>query len=218
MEQQWITIFNGILILILLIYLIRCWQRGFVLQLIDLISWLFSALIAWLLSGWVAAEIPLIELQPSGIETVDQYLSVQANTIAWFLILMFALRMIVVIMHPFAKAINHLPLIGWLNRLAGFVLGIGKACIIGYFLLVFLHLPLFEGSGELAQRSLLQHLSPIGEIALSSGGSMLERLQLIEQVENDEKLDDQSFRQLKAWLYGTGRKEEAVFQWLESLR
>ena len=218
MEQQWIILFNGILLLLLLIYLVRCWQRGFVLQLIDLISWLFAALFAWLLSGWIAEKIPLIQLQPSGIETLDQYLTIQVSTIAWFLILLFALRMIGVIIHPFAKAINHLPLIGWLNRLAGLILGMGKACIIGYFLLVFLHLPLFTGSGELAQRSFLQYLAPIGEIALNSGGSMLERLQLIERVISDEKLDDKSYQQLKAWLYGTGREEEAVFQWMESLR
>ena len=46
---------------------------------------------------------------------------------------------------------------------------------------------------------------------------MLERLQLIEKVENNEKMDDDSLQQLKAWLYGKGEREEAVFHWLESL-
>ncbi len=45
---------------------------------------------------------------------------------------------------------------------------------------------------------------------------MLKRLQLIEKVENNEKMDDDSLQQLKAWLYGKGGEEVAVFHWLES--
>ena len=217
MVEQWIPIVNGILLLILFIYLLRCWQRGFVIHILELLSWLFAALIAWMLSGWLAQEIELIHLTPSKIEFIDHFISTQASTIAWFLIVLFGLRLVVIIIHPFAKAIDHLPLLGWLNHFAGIVLGMGKACIIGYFLLVFFHLPLFEGSGQLAQQSILGAAAPIGEIALNSGGSMLERLQLIEKMENNEKMDDDSLQQLKAWLYGKGGEEEAVFHWLESL-
>ena len=104
MVEQWIPIVNGILLLILFIYLLRCWQRGFVIQILDLLSWLFAALIAWMLSGWLAQEIELIHLTPSKIEFIDHFISTQASTIAWFLIVLFGLRLVVIIIHPFAKA------------------------------------------------------------------------------------------------------------------
>ncbi|MFR9119048.1 MAG: hypothetical protein ACLVJX_09270 [Merdibacter sp.] len=51
MEQQWITIFNIIVGIGLLLYLLRCWQRGFALQLIDLVSWLAVAIACWPAAG-----------------------------------------------------------------------------------------------------------------------------------------------------------------------
>ncbi len=131
--RQWIPIVNGILLLILFIYLLRCWQRGFVIQILDLLSWLFAALIAWMLSGWLAQEIELIHLTPSKIEFIDHFISTQASTIAWFLIVLFGLRLVVIIIHPFAKAIDHLPLLGWLNHFAGIVLGMEKPVSLGIF-------------------------------------------------------------------------------------
>lgn len=218
MEQQWITIFNIIVGIGLLLYLLRCWQRGFALQLIDLVSWLLAAAIAWLASGWLSTHVPLIHLTPSGITAVDAYISAQVSGIAWFVIVLFALRLIVTILHPFAAAINRLPLIGWLNHLAGLFLGAIKACVIGYLLLVFLHLPLFPGSAALADRSLLRYFEPLGTIALSSGGSMLERLQLVDELQEGDPLEEESLQQLQAWLYGNDGEEEAISDWLESLR
>ena len=217
MVEQWIPIVNGILLLILFIYLLRCWQRGFVIQIMDLLSWLFAALIAWMLSGWLAQEIELIHLTPSKIEFIDHYISTQASTIAWFLIVLFGLRLVVIIIHPFAKAIDHLPLLWMAESFCRYCIGNGKSLYHWYFLLVFFICLYLREAVQLAQQSILGAAAPIGEIALNSGGSMLERLQLIEKMENNEKMDDDSLQQLKAWLYGKGGEEEAVFHWLESL-
>ena len=62
--------------------------------------------------------------------------------------------------------------------------------MIGYLLLVFLHLPLFPGSAALADRSLLRYFEPLGTIALSSGGSMLERLQLVDELQEGDPLEE----------------------------
>lgn len=218
MEQQWITVFDIALVIVLFIYLLRCYQRGFVLQLLDLVSWLLAGIIAWFASGWLSEQIELITLTPSGIAAIDHYLSTRVSTIAWFLIVLFALRLAAVIIHPFAAALNHLPLIGWLNRMAGLVLGGVKACFIGYLLLVFLHLPLFEGSAVLAEHSLLRYFENVGVIAVSSGGSMLEQLQLADRLQSDQALDEESLRQLEIWLYGSKGEEEAISGWLESLK
>ena len=38
--------------------------------------------------------------------------------------------------------------------------------------------------------------------ALSSGGSMLERLQLVDELQEGDPLEEESLQQLQAWLYG----------------
>ena len=43
MEMNWIPFFDVILIVCLLLCLVRSWQRGFLLQLVDLFSWLVAA-------------------------------------------------------------------------------------------------------------------------------------------------------------------------------
>lgn len=84
------------------------------------------------------------QLSLTKLDGVNDFISTQASSIAWFLIIAIGLRLITVIAHPFAQALNRLPLIGGINRLAGLLLGMAKALIIGYLLLVICYLPVFD--------------------------------------------------------------------------
>ena len=63
MEMNWIPFFDVILIVCLLLCLVRSWQRGFLLQLVDLFSWLVAAVLAY----DMAREI--WEVRSSAVET-----------------------------------------------------------------------------------------------------------------------------------------------------
>lgn len=216
--EQWIVLFNLILVIVCIIYLIRSWQRGFVLQLIDLVSWLFSAVIAWVLCGYLSKALPILQLSLTELDGVNDFISTQASSIAWFLIIAIGLRLITVIAHPFAQALNRLPLIGGINRLAGLLLGMAKALIIGYLLLVICYLPVFDQGKVIAEHSFLKYCAPLADFALNSGGSMLQRLELIDSLQNDTS-DQDTVSRIEEWIQNENdRGEGAIFDWLESLQ
>ena len=199
--EQWIVLFNLILVIVCIIYLIRSWQRGFVLQLIDLVSWLFSAVIAWVLCGYLSKALPILQLSLTELDGVNDFISTQASSIAWFLIIAIGLR-----------------LIGGINRLAGLLLGMAKALIIGYLLLVICYLPVFDQGKVIAEHSFLKYCAPLADFALNSGGSMLQRLELIDSLQNDTS-DQDTVSRIEEWIQNENDGEEgAIFDWLESLQ
>ena len=71
MEMNWIPFFDVILIVCLLLCLVRSWQRGFLLQLVDLFSWLVAAVLAWWMSDVMADLMPLIQVDVSDVDMLN---------------------------------------------------------------------------------------------------------------------------------------------------
>ena len=88
MEMNWIPFFDVILIVCLLLCLVRSWQRGFLLQLVDLFSWLVAAVLAWWMSDVMADLMPLIQVDVSDVDMLNGFFSSRISAVAWFVIIL----------------------------------------------------------------------------------------------------------------------------------
>ncbi|HJC36892.1 MAG TPA: CvpA family protein [Candidatus Merdibacter merdavium] len=217
MEMNWILIFDIILIICLAAYLARAWQRGFLLQLIDLVSWAAAAVLAWWLSDVLADVMPFIQVQVSDVDMLNGFFSARISAIAWFVIILLLIRLVTWILHPFAKALAHVPLVGWFNHVLGMALGALKAFILLYVLLVILYLPLIPQGAQIVQRSLLRYVEPLYDAVFAQGAQIIDELKLAEGLQGLDERSEALKEELEEWIRDHG-EEDAVSQWLESLQ
>ena len=198
MEMNWIPFFDVILIVCLLLCLVRSWQRGFLLQLVDLFSWLVAAVLAWWMSDVMADLMPLIQVDVSDVDMLNGFI-----------------RLFTWILHPFAKALNHVPVVGWFNHLLGAVLGAVKAFIVTYVLLMILYLPLIPQGAQIVQRSILRFYEPLCDAVFTQGAQLIDRLKLADELQGLDESSDALKEELEEWIRENG-EEDAVSAWLES--
>ena len=210
MEMNWIPFFDVILIVCLLLCLVRSWQRGFLLQLVDLFSWLVAAVLAWWMSDVMADLMPLIQ-----VDMLNGFFSSRISAVAWFVIILLIIRLFTWILHPFAKALNHVPVVGWFNHLLGAVLGAVKAFIVTYVLLMILYLPLIPQGAQIVQRSILRFYEPLCDAVFTQGAQLIDRLKLADELQGLDESSDALKEELEEWIRENG-EEDAVSAWLES--
>lgn len=215
MEMNWIPFFDVILIVCLILCLVRSWQRGFLLQLIDLLSWLVAAVLAWWLSDVMADLMPLIQVDVSDVDMLNGFFSSRISAVAWFVIILLIIRLFTWILHPFAKALNHVPVVGWFNHLLGAVLGAVKAFIVTYVLLMILYLPLIPQGAQIVQRSILRFYEPLCDAVFTQGAQLIDGLKLADALQGLDESSDALKEELEEWIRENG-EEDAVSAWLES--
>ena len=215
MEMNWIPFFDVILIVCLLLCLVRSWQRGFLLQLVDLFSWLVAAVLAWWMSDVMADLMPLIQVDVSDVDMLNGFFSSRISAVAWFVIILLIIRLFTWILLPFAKALNHVPVVGWFNHLLGAVLGAVKAFIVTYVLLMILYLPLIPQGVQIVQRSILRFYEPLCDAVFTQGAQLIDRLKLADELQGLDESSDALKEELEEWIRENG-EEDAVSAWLES--
>lgn len=215
MEMNWIPFFDVILIVCLLLCLVRSWQRGFLMQLVDLFSWLVAAVLAWWLSDVMADLMPLIQVDVSDVDMLNGFFSSRISAVAWFVIILLIIRLFTWILHPFAKALNHVPVVGWFNHLLGAVLGAVKAFIVIYVLLMILYLPLVPQGALIVQRSILRFYEPLCDAVFTQGAQLIDGLKLADELQSLDESSDALKEELEEWIRENG-EEDAVSAWLES--
>ena len=215
MEMNWIPFFDVILIVCLLLCLVRSWQRGFLLQLVDLFSWLVAAVLAWWMSDVMADLMPLIQVDVSDVDMLNGFFSSRISAVAWFVIILLIIRLFTWILHPFAKTLNHVPFVGWFNHLLGAVLGAVKAFIVTYVLLMILYLPLIPQGAQIVQRSILRFYEPLCDAVFTQGAQLIDRLKLADELQGLDESSDALKEELEEWIRENG-EEDAVSAWLES--
>ena len=215
MEMNWIPFFDVILIVCLLLCLVRSWQRGFLLQLVDLFSWLVAAVLAWWMSDVMADLMPLIQVDVSDVDMLNGFFSSRISAVAWFVIILLIILLYTWILHTIAKALNHVPVVGWFNHLLGAVLGAVKAFIVTYVLLMILYLPLIPQGAQIVQRSILRFYEPLCDAVFTQGAQLIDGLKLADELQGLDESSDALKEELEEWIRENG-EEDAVSAWLES--
>ena len=141
---------NIFIALIYLTFAIIAFKKGMIFQILSLIWTIISLFGAWFLAPIFAGKLPIIKLDEKysilGIEPI-------VNTIIYCVIFSLLIKLIFVFISPLLKKVSDIPLIGWINKLGGFIVGLINATVIVLLLSLLLDTPLFSNGKEIKENT-----------------------------------------------------------------
>ena len=84
---EFIIYLNAVLVLFLVFVIYRGYKKGMLLQLVGLISTFVSMIIAWIFSDVFMNVFHFVTYNTTGIFSLDNFVTENANRLIWFVIL-----------------------------------------------------------------------------------------------------------------------------------
>lgn len=154
---------NIILVLIYIIFAIIGYKNGLMVQIIDLIFNFLAIFAAYFISPILASHFPLVTME-------EIYTKLNINriidTLIYCVIVYVILRIFYIFIKPVFKSVSKVPLIGFLNKVGGFLLGIVNATFIMLALGLLLTTPLFSNGIEVKKGTFLKYNDKLCEKAI----------------------------------------------------
>ena len=154
---------NIILVLIYIIFAIIGYKNGLMVQIIDLIFNFLAIFAAYFISPILASHFPLVTME-------EIYTNLNINriidTLIYCVIVYVILRIFYIFIKPVFKSVSKVPLIGFLNKVGGFLLGIVNATFIMLALGLLLTTPLFSNGIEVKKGTFLKYTDKLCEKAI----------------------------------------------------
>lgn len=165
-ENFWI--YNVFIVLISLVFMYLAYHKGFIRQLLDVVSLVASYVISAFLCNHMASLFPLYSISTS-IELVNDFSDSLINSILWFVILIFLLRIAYWIVCWFSRKALKFKALSFINKILGLVLGFVKVVMILTIITLFLKLPFVQNGNLFIENSVL---SVIDTYIVDLGGSL----------------------------------------------
>ncbi len=115
---------DGLVIVVLLIHIISCTKKGFIECLFGLISTIVAFAVAYLFSN------TLLELTDGFFGVAEEVGLMVASALSWLLIFLVVKLVIRFIKKIVTAIVEKIPLVGSLNHLLGFVVGVAEGLLI----------------------------------------------------------------------------------------
>ena len=142
------------IITILLLSAFIAFKKGFLLQIISVIYTLVSIFLSWFVSPILAANFPLIKFE-------ETYQNVNVtpivNSFIYCVIFFVFLKIIYCFIEPLFKSVSDIPLIGFFNKIGGFVLGLLNGLLIVLLIGTLLNTPLVKNGKEVKENTIYKY-------------------------------------------------------------
>lgn len=214
LKTEWALYVNILVGLILIVSIIDAYRKGLLRTLINLVRHILSLVIALLFARPLANVFPLINFKTNGIvEVISDALAVEASVLIWFIVVFFAVLLVTLIFDRLFEFLEDIPIIGWINKVAGSVVGL----IIGWIKLLvvcmLLVTPLFKNGQELIDESYLKTVQNTGEFI-----EPLKNNELYRKLSNNETMDNEEAKTLEDILTQYNLNEDKLTEFLEGLK
>ncbi len=190
---------NIILVLIYIIFAIIGYKNGLMVQVIDLIFNILAIFVAYFISPILASHFPLVTME-------EIYTKLNINriidTLIYCVIVYIILRILYIFIKPVFKSVSNIPLIGFLNKIGGFLLGIVNATFIMLALGLLLTTPLFSNGIEVKKGTFLKYTDKLCEKAIDISVKYI-NFESFKETINDFDIDS-AREEFNKWLIEKG--------------
>lgn len=150
--------YNGIIIVITLLFLYLAYQKGFMRQVLDLLSLIASYFISGIMCSKLAELFPLYK-PDKDLEMFSTFTNSIVNSILWFILLIIAFRIIYYILLAITKGATKIKTLSFINKFLGLGLGIVKMVLVLIVLTLFLQLPFVENGKQFIDTGVLRYVN-----------------------------------------------------------
>ena len=197
---------NIFIIFIYITMMILAYKKGFIYGLVNFFGFLLALAASWFVAPILANNFPLLnpEMLTNASEAyVFSIIAPLANTVIWFAIVLLVLNTVLSIIMPVFKIFSHIPVLGFLNRLAGAFFGFINATIWVLIISMILSLPFFQNGAYVKQNSLIKYVNNISDKAILFVANNID-LKNIEDYVGNEVDVQQARDQFESWLKQQG--------------
>lgn len=215
---DWIFYLNIVIVVIFIATIISLTRKGLLLGLVQLLRVVIALVAAMILSGPLAQVFPLLNYKSGGVETViANLLSTRASQPLWFVIVVLVVFVLTKLLEPLIKLLDEAPILGSINRLGGFVLGILVGAFKVVLILILFTTTLFSNGEEVINESYLviakESLSVVDGFAQPlSNNIILQKYSANETLTSDEEAV------VEEWMNDKGIGHDQIVDFLESLK
>ena len=220
---QYSLLINGFLAALLLLFILIGYNKGFLVQLVDLLGLVTALFIAWLLSKAVGSLFPIIpkSFVPYQKTILESFFYNFVNTIVWFVIIFVLALAVIKLLKLIVKQVDQIPILKQVNKLLGVVLALGRYLIIVFLMLYLLTTPLFKNGNEIIENSWFIYgqkaFITISDLTNNSLGN-LDQLAILQDFINDPKqLSADELRIVMSWLSDHGISADKITQFISEI-
>ena len=190
---------NIAIILICLLNIVMGYKKGLVYQLLTLLSFVGAFLVAYLLAPIFAGHIALIPNQGTVVDMISAQL---LNYVIWLVLILVVAKIVFSIVIQVSRIVSHIPLIGFVNKVAGAAFGLVNSAIWVMIISALLMTPVFKNGLEVRENT---YLKPFNEVTNQIVLKITEFVDLDSLNIDASGADVEAVRQnLEAWLVEQG--------------
>lgn len=154
---------NVAIVAIYVLFALIGYKNGLALQVIDLIYNILAIVVAWFIAPILASHFPLVQLD-------ELYKALNFNvlidTLIYCVIVFLILKLAYLFIKPLFKGVSKLPIIGFVNKIGGFLFGLINATIVVLLLGMLLDTPMFKNGNEVKNGTYLKYCSDLSSKAM----------------------------------------------------
>jgi hypothetical protein len=198
---------NASVIGITLVLVLIGYFRGFVSQFYDAVFLVIGYLLASLLAGFLATQVPILppSIDFTNIPFVGTFLKLWIDTLIWMIILTLLFWILSLLAKRFIiRKVLHYEKKTLLDHVAGAVIAVWPIVLLGITTAILLSIP-FIGNGKSVLAKTL--FSPFEPLAQSLVGQVVEAnpvISLVDKLQNGEELTEDDFVTIEATLVDMG--------------
>lgn len=190
---------NLVLLILYLTSLIVGYKNGLILQIVDLIFNIVALFVAYFISPILASHFPLVKLD-------EVYMALNLNTLIdmliYIVIVFLILKIVYILIKPLFASVSKIPLVGFVNRIGGALVGVINATIIVLLFCMLLNTPIFKNGQDIKNGTYLKVVNNLSYKALEFSMDHI-NIDLISKEIKDFNIDE-SRTAFEKWLEEQG--------------
>lgn len=198
-SSEYFIYINVAIVVLYVAFAIIGYKNGLALQVIDLIYNVLAVVVAWFVSPILAAHFPLVKLD-------ELYtalgLNVLIDTLIYCVIVFIVLKLIYLFIKPLFKGVTKLPIIGFVNKVGGFLFGLINATIVILLLSMLLNTPMFSNGKEVKDNTYLKYCNELSSKAMEITLKHVNLNSIKDSIDNFDV--DKSREEFEKWLTEQG--------------
>lgn len=192
-------------------------KKGFLLQLVEIFGILVILFIASNFSGLLAENISIFPKEYFPVEELlfGNLLYQNINKICWFVIIVIAGLVILLLLKPITKFVNKIPIVKQVNQLLGMVLSAITYAVYLVLIIFVLTTPLFTNGNKIIETTWLQ---PVKENSMEAFRFIEEPLmknEIIQKIINGEEITQDDLSVLTEWFNQEIKNSPWVFDFVK---
>lgn len=204
---------NIFLILVLILFILTGYKKGFLLQFLDFIGLVISLFLAWVFAPAFGKMFVLLpkDFSPYQNTILADLFYQQVNGIAWFIVLFLVFYLLIFFIKLIAKTIGAIPVIKQINSILGVAFAFVRLLILSFVVIFILSTPLFKNGDAIISGSWLAPIQKYTMNTISFIAEPLSENQFIQSfIENVDQATPEDVQELIQWLQDQGVDSETI--------